>query len=333
MTRRSSIAHGCALAIALGAAHARADDSVAIRLSYRATERCPSAAAFLAQVAARTPLARPAREDEPATALNVVLTDVPGGNAGTLEVVTADGVTSRREVSAADCAQVASALALMTALAIDPNASMAPAPAPAPAQPEPAPAPAPRPATKPAVAQHPPRVQWVFAAGVLGEAMGGLGPELALSLRPFVQLARETDSAFSQALRLSASRAHADITAAEGSGGGDFTLWTVRLEACPLRVSPLRPLALSACLPVDAGQLEAEGKDLVPSERVTRPWLTLGGTARVEWAILPPVAVEAAGTLFFPLVRDRFAIHSDVALYRAPAVAGSATVGFGVRFP
>jgi hypothetical protein len=45
------------------------------------------------------------------------------------------------------------------------------------------------------------------------------------------------------------------------------------------------------------------------------------------------LVIEAAGELFFPLVRDRFYVGSNATLHRAPAVAGGVSVGMGARFP
>lgn len=325
MTRHPRIA-GCfalALLASSAGARARADDRTPIRLNYGAPRSCPNADAFLAQVAARTPLARLSRGDEAATALSVVVQDVPGGNAGRLALVSPDGTAAVREVSAADCTQVVAALALMTALAIDPNASTAVV----------TPAPPPQPAAA-ATAQPPAGgdgTRWIFELGVLGEALGGVAPDPAWVVRPFVQLARESDSRWSLALRLSAARAHAET--ANSVGKGELTLLSARLEACPARFSAARGFALSACLPVDIGQLEAEGSDLTPSERVARPWLSIGATGRVEWQLLDMLVLEAAGELFFPIVRDRFFVGADATLHRAPALAGGASAGIGVRFP
>src|SRR5262247_3973383 len=114
MTRHFDIAGWVALAILAHAGNARAD-AAPLRLRYDAPPACPTAAAFLAEVRARTPLVRPARADEAATELTVVVQDVPGGSAGTLEIVAPDATSATRSVSAADCGQVVSALALMTA--------------------------------------------------------------------------------------------------------------------------------------------------------------------------------------------------------------------------
>jgi hypothetical protein len=325
MTHRFHIAGGCALAILASSTATRADDALPLRLRYSAPPSCPNADAFLAQVAARTPLARTAHANEPATELSVVIEDVPGGNTGTLELAGQDATLSMRQVSAADCAQVLSALALMTALAIDPNASTAPTPQPPP------PPPAPAVPAKPVAPESPSPARWAFELGMLVEALGGVAPDPVVLPRPFVQVIRESDSPWSLALRLSAARAHAEVTVQQGAA--DFTWWTGRLETCPLRFSPVLRFALSACVPFDAGALQAEGRGVSPSRRLTRPWLSIGAAGRVEWQVLEVLVLEAAAELLVPIVRDRFFVGTDATLHRAPAVAAGATVGIGVRFP
>jgi hypothetical protein len=88
---------------------------------------------------------------------------------------------------------------------------------------------------------------------------------------------------------------------------------------------------------VDAGQLRAVGSGVSPAQQVDRPWLSLGLTGRLEFRLVDvlaiELAIELAGEVFFPIVRDRFFIDTDVTLYRAPLVAGGAVIGLGVQFP
>jgi hypothetical protein len=45
------------------------------------------------------------------------------------------------------------------------------------------------------------------------------------------------------------------------------------------------------------------------------------------------LVLEAAAELTFPLVRDRFFVGDASALHKTPVVAGTGSVGIGVRFP
>lgn len=330
MPARPGLVARCAFLTFVAAGLARADDAVPLRLRYSAPASCPNAESFLGQVAARTPLARPARGGEPATSLIVSIRDVQGGSAGTLELRAPGSVTSTRGVSAAQCEQVVTALALMTALAIDPNASTAPVQEPPVAPPAKVAAlgPAPPPPSGPLA-------RWRWRTGASFEALGGVAPDPVLLVRPFFEVERERHSAWSPALRVSGGRAHAIVPG--GSGAGEFTLWTGRLEGCPLRLSASRAVRLSPCLVVDAGQLRAVGNGISPAEQVDRPWLSAGLAGRLEFRLLEvlaiELAIELAGEVFFPIVRDRFFIDTDVTLYRAPPVAGGAVIGLGMQFP
>lgn len=99
-----------------------------IRIEYRADPRlrCPSERAFTAQVFSRTKSARPARGEEAARAFVIRLTRHGARVAGSLVIQERDGATMARRVRGASCADVATVLALATALAIDPRAELAP---------------------------------------------------------------------------------------------------------------------------------------------------------------------------------------------------------------
>ena len=106
-----------------GLAHAQGLDP--IRLEYSAPEGCPGREVFWSEVRARTPRAVPAHEGEPARGFRVVLAWTEAGAQGTLTLTERNGATSSRVVDGDTCPAVASALALVTVLAIDPSASTA----------------------------------------------------------------------------------------------------------------------------------------------------------------------------------------------------------------
>jgi hypothetical protein len=93
-----------------------------IRIAYHAPARCPDEGRFLGEVFARTALARSAVEGEAAREFAVDITDGAGGSlSGSLEIHSADGSASRRGMVATRCDELVSALALMVALAVDPE--------------------------------------------------------------------------------------------------------------------------------------------------------------------------------------------------------------------
>jgi hypothetical protein len=321
-----------ALVISLAGGAAFAEDSTPVRLRYTAPAECPDRAGFFEQVSARTKLARLARASESATTLVVRIKQVEGGSAGTFELSTPQGTTAEREVKAASCEQVVAALALMTALAIDPDASTEPVPKPAPPpklEPKPAAKSGPRSERRATPPPAPARTR--VKAGVALEALGGIAPGLVPAVRPFVELDREGRSAWGFAARLSASRPRTKVNT--DSGAGEFRLWSARLEGCPAHFRAVRPVWLSACLTFDAGKLTATGSGVTPSQKVSRPWLVTGVTTRLELRLFDVLAIEAAGEIMFPLVRDRFFVGTDATVHRTPAVAGGGAVGLGVIFP
>ena len=320
----------CAVSMMLAASVARAQDEVPLRLRYDAPSECPGANAFLAQVVARTALARPAAADAAATELSVTIRRVAGGHAGTLELRAGETETATREVSAAQCDQVVTALALITALAIDPNASTAAIPEPEPARAAPTPEPEPTQARPeppvPAI-----RERFHFEIGAGFGLLANFGSDLTWLVRPFVELARERQGPFGYSFRLSAARAHTSVVA--GEGGVELTLWAGRAEACPLHVALGTPVRLAPCVALDVGQLQARGSGVSPTRQVDRPWLAPGLVTRVELQLLDPLVLEIAGEMTFPVVRDRFFVNTDNTVYRTRAITLGATLGLAFRFP
>ena len=306
---------------------AYADDHVPVALDYTAPPECPAAAGFLGEVAARTSIPRPARPDEPATTLTVVVKKITGGFKGTLEIRAAEGSAAARQVAAADCEQVVSALALMTALAIDPNASTVPVRK----QPEPPPS-KPEEVTPPRSAQtvpspsQPEAARWRFQLGAGLELLAGVAPDPFFLGRPSFEAGTSGGARWGAAFRLGAGFGSDTTTSAE------FSLMSGRLEGCP-RFRSTRSLEIALCAVLDAGRLEATGVGVTPSARVERPWVAPGATARLEWEIFHFLELEVAGEVFIPVVRDRFFVGTDETVGRAAAVVGGAVLGLGVRYP
>jgi len=328
---RRQIVVASALAIFFAGGIARGAETTPVRLRYTAPAECPDRQGFFEQVSARTKLARLADASETATTLIVRIQHVPGGTAGTIQLSTPPDRTAQREVKAASCEQVVAALALMTALAIDPDASTEPVsmrPLPAP-KPEPTAASKPKPRRTPD--ERPASALTRWKGGVSLELLGGIAPELVPAVRPFIELDREGRAPWGFAMRLSAARLQSEVRTE--AGGAEFRLWSARLEGCPAHVRAARPLWLSACLSFDLGELMATGNGVTQAQQVSRPWLAAGEITRLELRLFDALAIEAAGEIMFPLVRDRFFVQSDVTLHRTPAVAGGGAVGVGVTFP
>ncbi len=92
---------------------------VGFRVEYAAPDPCPSEAEFLQAIADRSETGRPAAPAEEARLLKIEIADASGTWHGTLQFVNAAGSPVTREVEAPGCSEVADALAIMAALALD----------------------------------------------------------------------------------------------------------------------------------------------------------------------------------------------------------------------
>jgi hypothetical protein len=104
---------------------AMAAEQEPILLEYRADEGCPSSTQFERMVFKRTHSARPARSDERARVFTISLRQAGTRVQGSLTVRDGDQSLVRR-VTGNSCKELASVLALATALAIDPLAEISP---------------------------------------------------------------------------------------------------------------------------------------------------------------------------------------------------------------
>ena len=308
-----------------------AEEVTAVRLRYSASRECADERGFFDQVTARTQRVRLANSTEPATVLNVSIREVPGGLSGRIELRGEEGATSAREVKAQSCDQVVAALAIMAALAIDPDASTAPLPKPKPAPKPLPPKPAAKPAPRAASTEPPPSLQSHWKAGVSLAVLAGVFDDPALAVRPFVELAREGPQRWGYTVRLSAARFESKVRVSEGTG--EFALYSGRLEPCPAHLRAWDPVWISACLALDPGWLRARGADVTPRQSVSRFWFAAGATARIELRLFEILALEASGELFFPFVRDRFFVGTDSTVHRTGAVGGGGAISLGVFFP
>ncbi len=124
-----------------------------IRTEVRAVATCSNGVPFFARVRARTANVRPADPGEEARVFRVAVTVEGARYVGRLTIEERGHVSRPREVSAKGCDDVLSALALVAALAIDPNAVTTPVASASASTPPPAPSTT---APPPAVQASPP---------------------------------------------------------------------------------------------------------------------------------------------------------------------------------
>jgi hypothetical protein len=300
-----------------------------VGVEYHAPVTCPDERAFVAQVSARTARFRRALGGAARTFVVTLAPAVGAGVHGRLDAVDAGGARTSRELDGDTCEQVIRALALVTALAIDPNASLAPVPlstAPPPAVPQPGPV---------RVRESPARGglegSWLDAgAGATINGVVAPGPLVGVEL--FVEGGLAPNALVSPSLRVGGELAPGASFDVPGSGSASFALTVALLEACPLHAS-LGPVTLAPCMRADAGSLRGEGSNIAHPSHETRLWADVGAVARGRWAPWRGFFLEIQGGLVFPLTRDRFHFDvPDVTINRAPAAGGTAAAGAGVRF-
>jgi hypothetical protein len=335
---------------------ARGDGGEAVRFEYDAPTSCPTRDAFIAEVRARTSRARLAAEGEPARTFHVTLAWSEAGAEGTLVVTDLTPTTSRRVVDGDSCSAVASALALVAALAIDPSASTGPIqvavagaeipllpqavsllpPPPLPVAPPPSISrPLPKPRIEPLEEARRGALPLDFAAHAALSVFGAgtpLGGVVGSSIGGSIAISR--GSWLAPELRLGLSYAGIDSPEQIQNEYAKFTWWRGELEACPVRLAIARSVDLRPCALGRAGALISDGHGATSSLSSTSPWGELGVSALLEWRIVGALAIEMEVGPDFPLVRETYAFqHPFVHVYGAPPVMAEGRLGLAVHFP
>lgn len=315
-----------------------------VSLHYIGEPECPSEAEFVAQVTAR--VRRPVHWSSAGAVVHmVVIVRQAGDHAnGTLEVVQRATEPTRREFTAGSCEEVGSALALVAALALDPNArtDQLPALAPAaPTEPEPAAAPVPPPEVPPAATLKPspapvwkpakPRTAYVVWLGPTLAAAAGYASEplvaVGLSLG-----ARAIRPGFSPGFQLTPLWGKTGTTGPEAAGG-TFAWAMGRLEACPLQVALAQPLRFEPCAVAEIGRLSARGAaaDITPVDR-ERWWFAAGASLSLHLSLGSWFARLGAFALL-PATRDEFVFGDpERSIHQASSVLVGGALGLGFQF-
>lgn len=341
--RRRGIAALVQLSLAFAVAPAGADVE-GIRLTYSADIDCPDEGRFFQAVTARTDLVRRAAEAEPARAFVVNITRDTNSIRGALSITGLDGSVSKREVTGESCNEVVSALALITALAIDPLASTAPessvavaAPSSSAAAGDVAPAKPPSDAPPPAgpsigllvpTAQLSPSARGPrapdpaaespstrapsapahpprWALGVEGQSLGGLVHGWGIGEGAFVDVTGSAHGHLVPSLRASLFTVPTRVTFS-GAVGATLNWYVARIGACPLRFAGSSDLWLSLCAALDVGMLRSTGFGLQNDGTQVRPWLASALFGRVGWSPDDAFVLEAGAGPTVPVTRYSF---------------------------
>jgi hypothetical protein len=303
-----------------------------IRLSYTASEGCPTRDAFLERLRARTTRFREASEGEAARVFTVELAAGADSTKGRLTVSARDGSSATREVRTPTCNQAGAALGLVVAIAIDPQALIEAA------QPksEPTPPPPPPPSAPPETAHADRSIDQLrrtthVAVGARWDEVSGITPLLRPVLRPFLEIVGDRPGLFVPALRVSFAWTH-NAHVATASGSADFSWYVARAEGCPLRVGSLAT-SLTWCATFDGGALRVAGQDAPVSTVRTRPWVSTGLSARGSARLWRWVFAELEAGAAAPWFKDRWLFADGSALQTAPPVSVWVGAGLGCRFP
>jgi hypothetical protein len=331
-----------------------------IRIAYEGGPGCPSREAFLQELHKRTVDAVFVAASADSARFTAEAKEMTDGARGWLRVQAPGTGATTREVSGSSCAEVVSALALVTVLSIRPKTSDSPrvdsgppaasvVPAPpvsnpaGPARPAPrssAPlqqAPTPFPVGPDAPARSGssaggPAAQWIAGAAVM--LTTGLGVESVFSGALFLGL---NDLApWLASLRLAAGGTAVGERSASW-GVIRTQLVYAGIEGCPVRLPRSNSLMVLACVGVDVGRLRIDGEVTEPggtSRSDRKVWVDVPLSIRAEYLPAEPFTLELRAALLVPLTRyDLELIDPPTLEYSMPHVATMVGVGAGVRFP
>jgi hypothetical protein len=284
---------------------ASADTAERVTLTYAAPEGCPSRDELEAAVRARMPLVQFVAAGHRTFAITIAQRSDDFD--GTLAV--ADDPASARELSAHRCDDLVGALALITALAIDPTSGTTAAEVRAPRPPE---------------TPEPPTPPWQAEADAIAGVAFGVGADAMPALRVEGRVVPRPYLALALAAIVGYDRATFDMGAAQ------FVWMVARPAACwrPLRGQ----LELDACAHIEAGAVRASGENIVLGQSITRAWIAAGVHLDALWRLSPLFYVQLEVAASAPFQRDRYLFQPATTIYETPALTGWVGVGGGLHF-
>lgn len=310
---------------------AEADGHEPIRIETDGAIACTTAEEFFERVKRRVELARKAGEGEPGRTFTIAVAGSPPALSGRLIIAHPDGRATHRDVTGESCDEVVDALALITAIDIDPRYVMPP---PLEKLDLPIPGPPPEP-ERPLLVAPPPSVsRWQGFAGAAVSATSGIAPGVLLGTPVFVEFARRSESAFSPSFTAGFERTF-NRTAIATDGDAVFYLVRASLQACPLAWSSGR-LRVAPCVRIDGGVLHGEGKPGKSIETAgadQRAWVAgdLAGRAAV-W-LGGPMYLDAQLGVGTPFVQPyKFQVNPNIPLGEVQRWNWRAGFGVQVRF-
>lgn len=292
------------------------------RIEYRAPDTCATAAVFLEEVRSRTPKLSLTEGNDWTSRFQIDVRDDGDKFIGALTVYANRSSSELREVSAKSCEEVLETLALIVAVAIDPNASLRRLPKRDEARAEDPPART-KARAKPAVTARerskPPKVArgtWQHQLLLGAEARGAFADNASFAGTLSFEVARTFPERGRWAVRLTALRGLESSVTDPFGRKARFGWTAARIDGGPSLLAG--DCSLQAALGWDMGRVEASS-ELSQS----RWWVSALALARARWVPLGPVGFEVVAGAFIPLTRDRFALFDpDTVLYRERALSG-----------
>jgi hypothetical protein len=299
--------------------------------SAEGVEGCPTPREFEASVHERIRGGRLANEHEPAREYRVDMRAVGSRFVARLDFTEANGAKRTREVASDACADAASAIALVTALAIDAAGSgqrtdedgaaegtltpsealgLVPPPSAAPQAPPPSANPPPDVGTKPATASPAPSdaprparraVPLHFDAGIRGTVTTSKASEVLPGVELSASLAADGAIPWLVELGFAGERNGKELN---GPGSTRFSFLGARARGCAFAWQPMARLDVRPCVVIETGAVVAEGFIANPATQVDG-WFALGGAGRVMLRI-GPLAIAAEVGPLFPVTRDHY---------------------------
>jgi hypothetical protein len=305
-----------------------------IRIEYRAEAGCPSADEFNDQVFRRTASARLATSGELSRTFVVSIERHGSGLQGSLVVRQADGTTESREVAGPECSEVAKVLALATALAIDPEASLAPNPEPSAPRPEPA---------APVVPEHaettraphetsgePSAHAWVVT----------LGPVIEAAITPRPAYGGSVGVGWRAPHGLGAlSAAGVDVTYlrapthAVGTAAASFQFLYARPALCAVSLDWQLESGIAPCLSAEIGAVTGAGSNITHASTRSRVWATVDPALELHQALGAGFFAEAVLAAVLPVTRYQYVFREPTThVYTVPGAAVYGALRLGVRW-
>jgi hypothetical protein len=323
-----------ALSIArLGAA---AEATEPIRIEYHAEPGCPNADEFNDQVFRRTASARLATSAELARTFVVSIERRGNSLVGSLVVRQADGTTESRQVAGPECGEVAKVLALATALAIDPEASLAanPEPRQPPRNAEPPPPSKKEPDTRetpsePAGSSSSEKNAWFLALG--GVLEGGITPRIAYGGSAGIGWrapggAGPVSSAGVDVVYLTAP------THPVGTASTSFQLVYARPTICTFALHWYGESGVAPCLSGEIGAVKGRGADITYAFTRSRVWASVDPELKAHQALGDTWFVEGELGMVVPVTRYHYVFRDPTThIYSVPPVAVIGTLRLGAR--